>query len=764
MSTPFDALLDEWRHHPDDGECLVHERTEPPAPGRYAELDPPPPPPLVAALAEVGIARLYRHQVAAIERVRRGTDTVLVAGTAAGKSLAYRLPIAETISSDPDATALLVYPTKALGRDQMSGFGPFLAAGVVPAIYDGDTPRQERRWVRDHANTVLTNPEMLHVGILPHHPRWARFLGGLRLVVVDELHRYRGAFGTHVAMVVRRLRRIAGHYGADPTFVFTSATIGNPGELASALTGTTVSVVDEDTSPRGPRTIVVWNPALEDAESGTRASALADAARIFARLVDAGIPTILFARSRTGTELAYRWALDRLDEDAPVAAYRAGYRPEMRRDVERRLFAGELTGIVATNALELGIDVGSLDAAVLAGFPGTIASFRQQVGRAGRGDEPSLGVLVAGADALDQYYAGHPEELFDRRPEVAVVNPENETILDAHLRCAAHELPLRPDDRRWFGEPFEERVTALVTAGELGIRGGRVFSPTGRSPAATVDLRGSGGAELVIVDDHGTIIGTTDEERAMRRCHPGAVYLHSGDAYLVDRLDLVHREVRVHREKVAWYTRSLVEKDLDVLREDGTRRVGDLTVAHGRVVVRSRVVAYRRQDVRTGAALDTVPLDLPERRFATQAVWYVFSEETVADAALDTADLPGAIHAAEHTAIGVLPLFAVCDRWDVGGLSTPFHPWTASPVMFIYDGTPGGTGIAPIAFASAERHLAATIDILASCPCAEGCPSCVQSPKCGNLNEPLDRFGALRLLRAARAASPTSEEGERLEP
>ena len=750
--TPFRSVVDAWYDDPETAGCIVAEHVVDARDATFGDLRRPLSPRIVTALRNQGIDRLFRHQAEAIDLVRGRTHTVVVAGTAAGKSLTYRIPIVEAIEEDPRTTALLLFPTKALGRDQLGGFGPFLSAGVTPAVYDGDTPADERRWVRSNANVVVTNPDMLHVGILPNHPNWARFLAGLRHVVIDEMHMLRGAFGTHGALVLRRLRRLAARYGADPTFVLTSATIGNAGELASWLIGAPVATVARDDAPRGERTFVVWNPELLDPDTGARASALSDASRIFASLVDADVATILFARSRRGTELAYTWAAERLDagKAATIAAYRGGYRADARRAVERRLFSGELRGIVTTNALELGIDVGELDASILATFPGTIASFHQQAGRAGRGDDPALTVLVCGADALDQYYAAHPDELFSRTPEAAVVNPDNPVILDAHLRCAAHEADLTPDDRRWFGETYEERVTDLVAGGSLGIRDGRVFSPTGRSPASGIDIRGSGGREYLIVDDDGTLLGTVDEARAFSQCHAGAVYLHQGDTYLVDVLDIAHREVRTSAAKVPWYTRAHVDKDLEVLAERSRRSLDRLMVHLGTVEVTTRVTGFQRLDIRTQTVLDTNPLELPERSFVTDAFWFTFPLDVVDDAGLAPDALPGAIHAAEHTAIGVLPLFAVCDRWDVGGLSTPHHTATGAPVFFVYDGVAGGTGIAQIAFARAAEHLDATIGILERCPCAAGCPSCVQSPKCGNENEPLDRFGALALLRTGR--------------
>ena len=745
----IEAVLAGWEADPETAERIAHVEHVAARPGRFADLDPPPHPAIAERLARLGIERLWAHQVAAVEAVRAGGHVVVVSATASGKSLAYQLPIAETIAADPSATALLMFPTKALTQDQLGGIFRLGTADLVAAVYDGDTEPDARRWARRHANVILTNPDMLHIGILPHHARWESFLGRLRYVVVDELHVFRGIFGSHVAHVLRRLRRLARHYGADPVFVFTSATIGNPGELAAALTCLEVMVVDDDAAPAGDKTYVLWNPELEDPERGIRASPLGEATRVFADLVTGGLHTIVFSRSRKASELMFRWGRDRLAPELAgrIASYRAGYTPADRRRIEQALFTGELAGVVATNALELGIDVGGLDAAVITGFPGTIASFRQQAGRSGRSRESSAAVLVAGQDALDQYYMTHPGDLFGRRPEAAVVNPANPDVLAAHLRCAAHELPLVPEDRDTLGEEIEEAATDLVAAGDLGVRNGRLFYAGGGMPASGVDLRSSGGAPYTIWDGRGTLLGTVDEDRAFSQCHEGAVYLHQGDGYLVEMLDTDEREIRVRREEVGYYTQPKVDKDLSVQRPHGRVAVGGIGVFHGEVEVVTHVLGYQRKSIRTGEVLDTLPLDLPPRRFSTQATWYVLPAGLVMLAGIEGKDLAGVLHAAEHTGIAMLPLFAICDRWDVGGLSIAYHPQLGEPAFFIYDGYEGGAGIAPIAFGAAERHLRATLATLDECPCRDGCPSCVQSPKCGNFNEPLDKHGAARLLR-----------------
>ncbi len=741
----------EWQADPDRAERIVHVEPIPARDPIFEAVEPPLPEPVAAALAERGIDRLYRHQAQAIRRVRDGIDTVVVAGTASGKSLAYQVPIAEALLAEPrGASALALYPTKALSQDQLRGFTRLGVAGLVAAIYDGDTDRDQRVWVRRNANVVLTNPDMLHIGILPHHARWADFLHRLRYVVVDELHVLRGIFGTNVALVLRRLRRLCAHYGADPTFVFASATIGNPGELAAGLAGRPVEVVDQDTSPAGERLFVLWNPPLEDPDEGIRASSLAESTDAFVDLVRREVPTIAFSRSRKATELMYRWGRERLDPDhaARISPYRGGYLPADRRRIEQALFSGDLLGVTATDALELGIDVGGLDAAIVNTFPGTIASLRQQAGRAGRTTKQSLAVLVAGQDALDQYYMSHPEQLFSRAPEAAVINPTNPRVLAAHMGCAAYELPLEPGDRDWLGEEIEELAPDLVAEGALRVRSAKLYWARRRAPAPDVNIRSSDGRAYSIVDERGDLLGSVEESRALSQAHPGAIYLHQGETYIVEDLDRSGLEVRVRRHKAGYYTQPKEEKLLDVRKVAARSRAGRFGLGLGTVEVETQVVGYRRKAIRGGEVLGYEPLDLPPLTFTTEAFWVTVPDSVYDKAQVEWNEVPGTLHAAEHTGIAMLPLFAICDRWDVGGLSTALHPQTGGGVWFIYDGYAGGAGIAPIGFEHAERHLRATLEAIRSCPCAAGCPSCVQSPKCGNFNDPLDKDGAARLLAA----------------
>jgi DEAD/DEAH box helicase domain-containing protein len=590
---------------------------------------------------------------------------------------------------------------------------------------------------------------MLHVGILPNHERWANFLMRLRYVVFDELHTLRGVFGTHVAHLIRRLRRLCAFYGSSPTFVFASATIGAPGGLATALCGLDVEEVVDDGSPQGERLFALWNPPLISAASGIRASPNGETAALLSGLVTSGFRTIAFTRSRKGAELVAAAAKEQLPDAlaASVRPYRGGYLSHERREIEEELFAGRLRGLAATTALELGIDVGSLDACILNGFPGTVASMWQQAGRAGRAQQRSLAVLVGGADALDQWLMAHPEEVFRRPPEPAVVNPSNPYVLRSHLACAAYERPLSPDDAAWWGPPhcdddaLDDAIRRLVLDDKLKLRDGRaVYAARGR-PAFGVGLRTGSRREIQIVDAEGNLIGTVDESRAFESVHPGAVYLHQGQHYRVEDLDLDNQAAWVVATDPVEITQARSDTGVRILAETESRPVGRLRLALGAVEITQQVTGYRRTAMGTGERLGDVALDLPATSLETRAFWYTADPDDLAAAGIDARGAPGTLHAAEHAAIGMLPLFTICDRWDVGGVSTAHES-----MIVIYDGYPGGAGIAELGYAAGDRHLAATLEALAACPCDNGCPSCVQSPKCGNLNEPLDKGGAIAFL------------------
>jgi len=732
-------------------ERVAHLCTEPAREARTAAFPEDLHPQVRSALEARGITSLYEHQARVWAAARRGEHVIVTTGTASGKTLAFNLPVLDALAREPAARVLYLYPTKALAQDQARTLSSLGLAGLRAAIYDGDTPSERRRQVRRFANAILSNPDMLHVGVLPHHDRWADVLHNLRYVVVDEAHVYRGVFGSHVANVLRRLRRMARIYGAEPQFLLASATIANPGELARALTGVGAAVVCDDAAPRAERTILLWNPPLVDEELWERASALGEAARLVAELVSRGLRTLCFAKSRKAAELIHRFALERLGPayEGKLSPYRAGYTPEQRREIERRLVDGELLAVTATDALELGIDVGLLDCVVSVGFPGTVASLRQQWGRAGRRGH-GLAVLIAAEDALDQYFMREPESLLGRRVEAAILDHANPRVLDGHVLCAAFEAPLDDRDRATLGKAALERAAALP---ELR-RTPAGFVWAGRDyPAARVSLR-SASADAVLVVERGTgaVLGTVELERALSTVHEGAVYLHLGEPYLVRALDLAGRSAFVEPFSGHWYTQA--KKETGLVIEEALRREETLgvTLCFGPVCVTEQVVGYQRRTVREGTVLDLVPLDVPATTFETEAVWFVPGDAVLAGLGQMPA-LLAALHAAEHAMIALLPLWAMCDRWDIGGLSTNHHPQTGRPAVFVYDGHPGGVGIAERGQAVFAGWVEDTARMLAGCPCADGCPSCVQSPKCGNLNEMLDKAGALRLLRRMLASA-----------
>ena len=727
----------------------AREATTAPLP---AELDPR----VVAALERQGITSLFEHQAEAWAAAARGEHVAVTTGTASGKTLAFNLPVLDAIARDPKARALYLYPTKALAQDQARSLTALGVPGVRPAIYDGDTPTDQRRQVRTWANAILSNPDMLHLGVLPHHDRWGDVLANLEYVIVDEAHVYRGVFGSHVANVLRRLRRLAAVYRAEPQFLLASATIANPGELASTLTGLEATVVSGDSAPRAERTIVLWNPPVTDEELNLRASALGEGARLLAELVERGLRTLCFAKSRRAAELIHRFALERLGREYKdrLSPYRAGYTPAQRRDIEQRLAAGELLGVSATDALELGIDIGLLDCVISVGFPGTVASLRQQWGRAGRQGH-GVAVLVASDDALDQYFMREPEALLGRRVEAAILDHANPRVLDGHVLAAAYEAPLDDDDRATLGDEALERAAELP---ELR-RTAAGFTWTGRDyPAARISLRSAGVDSVLVVEaESGTVLGIVERERAYSTVHAGAVYLHLGEPYLVSELDLAAGAALVEPFSADWYTQA--KKDTTTAIEEAVlaeERAG-VDLSFGRVSVTEHVVAYQRKSTRDGAVLETVALDLPPATFETEAVWFVPSS-SVLDGLEQMPKLLSSLHAAEHALIALLPLFAMCDRWDIGGLSTNVHFQTGAPTVFVYDGHPGGVGIAERGYAVFGDWVADTAKLLTGCPCESGCPSCVQSPKCGNLNEMLDKAGALTLLR--RMLAPPRREAE----
>jgi DEAD/DEAH box helicase domain-containing protein len=711
-------------------------------------------PKLEAALRASGIEAVYAHQAETLARARAGEHVLVSTGTASGKTLAFNLPVLDALAAEPKLRALYLYPTKALSQDQVRALGELAVPRVRGAVYDGDTER-ERRWqIRRWANLILTNPDMLHVGVLPHHDRWGDVLSNLRYVVVDEAHVYRGVFGSHVGNVLRRLRRLAAVYGAEPQFLLASATIANPGGLARSLLGVDVAVVGDDAAPRAARTVAFWNPPVLDEALQLRASALGEGARLLAELVSRGLRTICFTKSRRAAELVHRFASDRLDPEtaARLSPYRAGYTPAQRRDIEQRLVGGELLGVTATDALELGIDIGLLDCALSVGFPGTVASLRQQWGRAGRRSH-GLAVLVASEDALDQFFMREPEALMGRRVEAAILDHANPRILDGHVLAAAFEGPLDGADRATLGDEALERAEALAEGRELRKTPAGYVWAGQDYPAGRVSLRSASPESVAVIEAAtGSVLGIVERERAYSTVHEGAIYLHLGESYRVLELDLGGRAALVEPFTGDYYTQAKKETTTAIDEELlAARRLG-LEAFFGRVSVTEQVIAYQKKSIRDQATLDLVALELPPTTFETEAIWYVPSESQL-DGLEPLPRLLGSLHAAEHAMIAVLPLWAMCDRWDIGGLSTNLHFQTGRPTVFVYDGHAGGVGIARRGYDELEGWVGDTERLLAGCPCAGGCPSCVQSPKCGNLNEFLDKEAALILLRRLLAAA-----------
>lgn len=704
-----------------------------------------------SAIEAGGIVAPWAHQVAAAESARTGHHTLVATGTASGKTLALWLPTLSALVEDDRATALYLAPTKALAHDQWRALTALDIPGVRAAAYDGDTPADERRWVRAHANYILTNPDLVHHSMLPAHRSWSRVLKGLRVIIIDEAHLYRGVFGSHVALVLRRLRRMAARYGADPVVLAASATMADAQATGSRLIGADVSVVDVDTGPRAQLTAVLWEPPVI---ANAPRSAIAETADLLADLTVAGVRSLAFVRSRRGAETVAMLAKDDLAEVDPslpdqVAAYRGGYLPEERRALERSLRSGELRAVATTNALELGIDISGLDAVLVAGWPGTRASLWQQWGRAGRTHGEALGVFIAREDPLDRYVLEHPEVLFGQPVESVVIDPANPHLLGPHLAAAAAEQPLTEDDvTRWFGPTAVDLLPELVEKGFLRRR------PTGwywtRRDRATdlIDLRGGAGSPVQLVEaGTGRLLGTVDAARAHSAAHDGAIYVHQGATFRVQSLDLDASVALLEPVITDYSTTASDVADYTIVRTDEEVAWGRGTLTRGEVEVTSRVVGYLKRRYATGEILGEEPLDLPERSLRTRAVWWTVSDEQLADAMVtDPWDVAGAAHAAEHASIGLLPLLASCDRWDIGGVSTPVHPDTGRCTVMVYDGHPGGAGFADRAFVIAEQWLTATRDAIAGCSCSQGCPACVQSPKCGNGNEPLDKAGAVRLL------------------
>ena len=750
------TFLPRLKKHPAYRDQIVHIERIAPREASYSELDNPLHPSLQASLEANHLFPLYSHQAKAVNLVRSGKNVVVVTPTASGKTLCYNIPVLDTILTQKACRALYLFPTKALAQDQLRSLRELSTAQRIKLNYDtfdGDTPQHERAAIKRSAEIVLSNPDMVHLGILPNHSSWKEFLCRLRYVVIDEAHVYRGVFGSHVADVLRRLKRICAYYGASPQFICCTATIANPREHVEGLTGLPFEVVAEDGSPHGGKEFVFWNPPLIDEAKSARRSANSEATLLLTELMRKGIRSLAFTRSRRLTELIFMYVRDQLKKEAPelvdkVKPYRAGYLAKDRRQIERELFNGELLAAVATTALELGVDIGDLDATVLTGYPGSIASTWQQAGRSGRGKEDSLSILIGVDNPLDQYLMRHPEFFFGKSHENALINPDNIRILKPHVLCAAWEMPLAGGESKLFGDNFSQAVAELEREGLLRKLRGRWYpSPRVTYPAEEINIRSTSSHNYNLVNAaSGVLLETIEEANAFFQIHPGAIYLHQGESYLVTNLDLLGRTAYAVPTDEPYYTQTKDITEISIVKTSLRKTVGGIGVYLGDVEVTTTVLGFKKKRVFTEEVLGEEPLDLPPHTFPTVALWFDLPPQVEGKLAKEGLDFAGGLHATEHAAIALLPLFALCDRNDIGGVSTPFHLDTGKAQIFIYDGYPGGIGIAEKGYEIIDELWAATLKAIEECPCRDGCPACIQSPKCGNNNEPLDKKAARVIL------------------
>jgi DEAD/DEAH box helicase domain-containing protein len=721
---------------------------------RYAELQPPLPTALQRHLDRRGI-RLYTHQARAIELIRAGKHVILTTPTASGKTLAFNLPIFERLSREEKATALYLYPLKALANDQLRALQELETStnlNFQTSVYDGDTPEHLRPKIRQRARIILSNPYALHQ-YLPWHSKWKRFFENLRFIVLDEAHGYRGVFGSNVSMLMRRFTRLLEFYGAKPQFVLASATMANPLEHAQKLTRQAFSLVAEDGAAHGRRFFVFWDALRNEARSVHRQTS-----DLFAQHVNADLQTLCFTVSRKMAELTTLWA-QRATRKA-LAAYRAGYLPKDRRRIEQALKDGTLNGVATTNALELGVDIGGLDSVIISGYPGTVLSTWQQAGRAGRGLSDSLVTLVAFANLLDQFFIRHPERFFERPHEHAILDLGNEYILLGHLMCAAAELPIREGDEKFFGPRLAELLTSLQAEGLIQKTPmGWVYRGLAR-PAEVVSLDHIS-AQTVRLLCEGEVLETIERRRALEAAHPGAVFLHQGETFLMESLHLSQGIALARRADVDYHTDALKATEIRVRRVHVNKRWGEFELRLGEVAVQEQVIGYRV--VRYDKPLGVQALDLPATEFETVALWFTLPgslREKISQAGWDWA---GGLHAAEHALIAMTPFFAMCDRWDIGGLSTPLHLDTGTATIFIYDGFQGGIGITEKTFQLFSQLVQTTHELVRDCPCEAGCPSCIYSPKCGHGNQLLDKRAAriilAELLVGAHGRAPLPSSG-----
>jgi len=739
----LDDFVNYLRHSPQYREQIVHYRFLPAQEPRYRDISLSSP--VARALTGMGIQRLYSHQAESIEALRRGENIAVVTPTASGKTLVYNIPILEAILARPETRALYIFPLKALARDQQEGIKNLadlieIDPPLEAEIYDGDTPSHHRiRIRRKNPRILITNPDMLHLGILPYHDRWARFFRHLRYIVIDELHVYRGIFGSHVAHVIRRLRRICELYGSSPLFIICSATIANPGELSEKITGLKFRVIDQNGAPQSARHIIFWNPI---------ASPYTETTALLRECVERDLKTLVFTKARKITELIHIWSLESDPQLAgKISPYRAGYLPEERREIEQQLFEEELMGVVSTSALELGIDVGGLDVCILAGYPGTITSTWQRAGRVGRGKRDALLIMVALDDPLDQYFMNNPEDFFSRGFEPVIVDTNNSPILSNHLLCAAAENPLRGEDEKYYGDKMQPVLLQLKSRNKVfqDIHRERWLSAFPH-PQRFINIRSIGENYTIVDSVTGEIIGETDLPRVYRECHPGAIYLHKGKQHQVISLEWETRTVMVKEVTVNYYTEPRSWEQIEILNVNREKSYQDVWVRQGEVRVTEQVTGYVKRDIHSQILLSEHPVQIPPHIFETIAIWWEMPSEIGEKIKHQDLDFLGGLHATEHAAIAVFPLFAMCDRWDIGGLSTPFHPQTGNPTIFIYDGYPGGVGLAERAYEIISELWQATLKMVSTCECDSGCPSCIQSPKCGSGNRPLDKNAAWEIL------------------
>jgi DEAD/DEAH box helicase domain-containing protein len=730
-----DRFVDELRRGYSSRGQAVHLRHIPQKSPIYAELSDPLPGSLSDTLRNIGVNQLYRHQCAAIEAARAGKHPLVVTSTASGKSLTYLLPILEHLLTDRSARALLLFPIKALEQDQLKTLQSLLPWGqeIRAAIIDGDTPASRRAKLReDPPQLLLSNPDLLHLSLLPYHAQWREFWRNLRYVVLDELHTYRGVFGSHIAHVLRRLRRVAAAYGAQPQFIACSATISNPLDLSEQLTGLTFHLIDGDGAPQQGKRFLLINPIN---------SPYTEATDLLLRCLRKGLKTIAFAKARKIAELIAIWTRQADPTlGRKLAAYRAGFTADERRTIERGLFTEQLAGVVTTSALELGIDVGGLDACLLVGYPGSITSTWQRGGRVGRGRREALIILIALPDALDQYFFRHPDDFFSRPYEAAIIDPGNRQILAAHLVAAASEVPLRSDDSFYAAE--KDLIRSLHDQGRLLMSAdGTEWYARERHPQRRINIRSLGEA-CAILDQTGRTIGTIDGIRAIHECHPGAIYLHQGQQYESLSLDLIQHKVHAKPVTVDYYTAPLAEKDTEILEILESQDHQGIPYHLGRLKVTERVLGYERRRIFGQDKIGSYQLDLPPMTFETVGLWFEVPDGLKAAVEAKGLHFMGSIHAVEHAMIGLFPLYALCDRSDIGGISYPIHPQVGRAAIFIYDGYPGGIGLTERGFRVLPELFLKTRQLLEECLCEAGCPSCVHSPKCGSGNKPLDKQGA----------------------